>query len=93
MLERAFVERSTRQQEDRTMTEILNSKFPLGTDEAELKVALIRQGFKYLKTREMQYDIARLGIVCGTNYIFVNWSVDDDGKLTRLEAFERIVCW
>jgi hypothetical protein len=45
------------------------------------------------RTREMKYDIQSLGIVCGTRHLFVNWSVDEDGKLTRLEAFERSVCW
>jgi len=50
MLERAFVERSTRQQVDRAMTEILNSKFPQGTAEAELKVALVGQGFEFTRS-------------------------------------------
>jgi hypothetical protein len=113
MLERAFVEGSTRQR-DQAMTEILNSQFPHGTNEALLKLALVGQGFAdardpypqcrstqsaysvaYIpcpsRTREMKYDIQ--SIVCGTSHLFVNWSVDDDGKLTRLEASERSVCW
>jgi hypothetical protein len=44
-------------------------------------------------TREMKYDIASLGLICGTSHLFVNWSVDGNGKLTRLEASDRTDCW
>jgi hypothetical protein len=94
MLEPAFLEGSS-QRVDQAMTQILNSQFPHGTDEAALKLTLSRQGFEDVHdtrpecrstatasqityvpcpsgTREMQYDIQSLGIVCGTTHLFVN---------------------
>ena len=115
MFERAFVERST-QHVNQGMTDILNSQFPHGTNEAELKLALVGQGFEDAndshprcllhqtssmtsygpcppRTRQMKYEIQSLSIVCGPSHLFVNWSADDEGKLTRLQAFKTFVCW
>jgi hypothetical protein len=46
MLERAFVDRTPDQRIDQTMTDILNSQFPHGTNEVELKLVLVGQGFE-----------------------------------------------
>jgi hypothetical protein len=43
--------------------------------------------------REMKYDFEHFSFVCGTSHISVNWSVDLDGKITRLEATKHRYCW
>jgi hypothetical protein len=43
--------------------------------------------------REMKYDFEHLSFICGTSHISVNWSIDLDGKITRLEATQHRYCW
>jgi hypothetical protein len=38
----------------------------------------------------MEYSWA-MGLVCG-GHIYVEWMVDDDGKLTRIEGYDAGVC-
>lgn len=45
------------------------------------------------ETREMRYDYRHLiSFPCGTIHLSVNWSVDPDGKITRIEATDNTIC-
>jgi hypothetical protein len=43
-------------------------------------------------TREMRYDYDDFSLICGTNHISINWSVDLNGKITRLAATRYSAC-
>lgn len=42
--------------------------------------------------REMTYSFEALGFICGSRRVSVNWSIDADGKITRLEGIDQTRC-